>query len=371
MLCTVFSSIFISRLAMSLKDENEARRRANEGMIPLSSVRASGGGSDYKGGRESNLSGATFVNVPTLKKTRRDSDHSLSSQKGEASSYSLHTDITGKVSPATTTSAARVLQSSTEKPEEHVQWAKRDPRLLGVVRVQSPPSGPKATRTTPESKDSLETVDLRSNRGSQHSGSNPAVPPFGDISPNMVHGGRIITRADERMPSTMKMISSKRPLEAIAEASPNGSDGSFMERAAVISPYIYDSVPPNTARSDEVSPTECSWLGEGLKVSPSDAEDPVRTGTPDTASLTTSPLYAQFPLDDKSPATAEVYVTAPTSAASNMTSPQPESAHGRFALPRVPAPSPVTPHGFSGARASPRRASWIMDVQAKLQRVQA
>lgn len=367
MLCTVFSSIFISRLAMSLKDENEARRRANEGMIPLSSVRSSGGGSDYKGGiRESNLSGATFVNVPTLKKTRRNSDHSVSSQKGEASSYSRHTDIIGKVSPATITSAARVLQS-----EEHVQWAKHDTRLLGVVRVQSPPSGAKATRTSPGSRSSLETVDLRSDRGSQHSGSIPPIPTSNDISPNMLHRERVITRADQRMPSSMKMVSSKHTLEAIAEAGPSASDSSFMERAAVISPYIYDSVPPNTARSDEVSPTESSWLGEGLKVSPSNAEDQVHAGTPDTASLTTSPLYAQFPLDDKSPATAEIYVTAPTSAASNLASPQAESARGRHALPRVPAPSPVTPHGFSSARAPSRRASWITDVQAKLQSIQA
>ncbi|KAK9895173.1 hypothetical protein P389DRAFT_211805 [Cystobasidium minutum MCA 4210] len=360
MLCTVFSSIFISRLAMSLKDDG-TRRSGTDGMIPLSSVQSSGTGSDFKGGRESNLSGATFVNMPSLDKTRRDSDYSISSKKSNVPAYNVPTQPS--VGKASMVNHPLRDEEIAVTPEEHVQWAKNDPRLVSVVRVHPAPSGYRAMRaSTPSAK----TTACVSTAGD----SDAAASTFADLSPTV--DSRVAVCTAECMPTKVKMISSKAPLEAITEVSPSATlDSNFFDRASRISPFVYDSVPPHTGRSDEVSPTESSWLGEGVRESPADFQHQNAGPASNSVFPATSPMYAQFPLDDKTPSTADIFVTAPTSVASEICSPQTGSARARCALPRVPAPSPASPQSFAAARASARRASWIQDVGAKLQRIEA
>lgn len=421
MLCTVFSSIFISRLAMSLKDEEEARRKATEGMIPLASIRTSGTSSDFKSGRDTSLSGATYVNMSTLLANKRISGVSTASTAAVEKDSCI----------AAATEAAQPNVSSAaenpENPDDYPQWLNRDERPTHMVWMQAAPrkSGGRyitpiplshaeayeaskrakelveagqarapIPRDTQETDGSFVTIPLtmpsidsdRADKGSYwspeysaemskcHSGNWDKEGRFmetaKDISPDMWKGGKLVKRAKSDHPVGRKDGHKQydRKMTVIPEVSPvpSPSDASFMDRASKITPFVYGSFSVRPAYSTEASPTETTWLGGDLHESPTNLEEAARLAKAQQAPLDVpAHMHDAHPSNTKDTASPTTAVTA-----SDASSEETGSEDASHRIHRVPVPSPVSPKKCSSSRLSSRRVSWTSEITASLQKVQ-
>lgn len=413
---------------MSLKDEDESRRRASEGMIPLTSMRSSGTGSDFKGPRDSTLSGATFVNMPTLDKTRRKSEVSTAQvNENESTSSSLPHFLI----PVAGASAHSSQNGPAEDPNEYPQWLNRDKRPTSVVWMTRPPRKSSVRQLCPVPAPSKVLADLerqvplpttsdvqessrptrghnsRATKGTDGTfytvdlGSTPApsdradngsealserndsptderarprevtsFPQDGDdISPNMWVGGELVPREKGVKESLAKstLWRPERALQVIHE-------DSLMDRASKVVPFVCSSSSSRSDHQGEASPTEATWLGTAIHDSPTDLEDIAHS---ETAPPTPAGLpYAHPPNSPATPATA--FETAPTSAfetacssAGSVYSQITDGSGNRHILPRVPIPSPTSPARLSSSKRPSRRASWVNNGQLKFQDVQA
>lgn len=339
MLCTVFSSIFISRLVLSLKDEEEGRRESSSGMIPLSSVRFSGAGSDYKDGRGSTLSGTTAVDMPDLEKgrTTKFSTHSTSISDGHTSNLSNASKDRQWRAPIITSRKASI-----EEPNDYPQWIDMPTKSespVHVIRLAAAPPGiqaknVKSTRSS-SSNSIISHVDFeeRVHKDALQSSFSDSPDPFMDQTPDDWtlgrHGSPLVSSRSDI---------GRRSLGSISEESPT------MQRASQINPFICDPVPPNTACSQELSPQETTWLGRRVSMSLTEGSAVMQR-----TSVQSAP---------KTPTSPEIFLTAPTTAAT----PSPRKS---FAVTRVPAPSPVSIMSTMPRHAS-HQTSWIAAVQTKL-----
>lgn len=138
-----------------------------------------------------------------------------------------------------------------------------------------------------------------------------------------------------------------------------------MNKASTVSPFVCGSVAIKRVYSTEASPTETTYLGGDLYGSPTSLEETgpfanAQDALPDVPAHT---IYAHPP---NTPVTA----FATTLSTASITAGEELGAKdARHRIARVPVPSPTSPNKATLSGHSSRRASWMNEISAKLQKV--
>jgi hypothetical protein len=329
MICTVFASIFISRLAMSLRKDDEDRREAGGAMIPLTgSFRSSGTGCDMKAGQYSGDSDATYVNMAWMSKAGKMEPPTSISRKGSASftpfaNYASRHDVRALGGRGGRSSPVQTVRLSDEKSSAIIAPMTMPSRLLTIqdmMRADAQPTGMKTT--SKQTSAAVPNALVQTEHGCYSSDEGPCYSTKLEISsPNT-------SESQYARPPNTPITSDYAGTPITAESDGSFAFGEFTTRSSMSCKHSH--ITKSLASIREENPE----LAGNVK-------------TADGAKAYSCSCQEQSCGTDDSPASQSSFVIFPL-APGNISF---ESSPAGHRLPRVPAPTPSN-HATSSVEAS-------------------